>query len=249
MPDVAGIMRLVVGVAGCKRTQPVRGQQPLAAQRDDASLQIRRERGMRQANREDLVRPDRAVIAGRPVDHVVEPAGPLVGETSETDARVFGEATVRICRPAERLGKAGHDAHRIVPQRIDLDRLADARRHDPIADLGIHPAELHPGFAGTEQPIAGIHLDAVAGAPPMPFHHIGEDRKHVGEALAISARLDIGTPGLEKPQAGIDGVVLGLGPGARKDIGQHAAVDETGEGQQDVTRPLPPAGRQGQSRQ
>src|SRR5260370_28953724 len=42
VPRVASIMRLVVGVAGRKRTQPVGSQQPLAAQRDDALLLIPR---------------------------------------------------------------------------------------------------------------------------------------------------------------------------------------------------------------
>ena len=45
---------------------------------------------------------------------------------------------------------------RVVPERIDLDRLADARRDHPVADLGIHPGQLHAGLAGAQQPVRGI---------------------------------------------------------------------------------------------
>jgi hypothetical protein len=51
------------------------------------------------------------------------------------------------------LGEIGHDRQGVVPKRVDLDRLADARRHHPIADLGVHPGELHARFAGMKQPV------------------------------------------------------------------------------------------------
>ena len=31
---------------------------------------------------------------------------------------------------------------RVKPERVDLDRLSAARRHDPIAHLRVHPGEL-----------------------------------------------------------------------------------------------------------
>src|SRR5204862_1129819 len=91
VPRVAGIVRLVVGFAGRERAQPVGGQQPVAAQRDDAFLLIRRQGRMRQADRQDLVRPDRAVIARGAVDYVVKPTGALVGEASKVKTDPFGE--------------------------------------------------------------------------------------------------------------------------------------------------------------
>src|SRR6185503_13345728 len=36
----------------------------------------------------------------------------------------------------------GEQAQRVVPERVDLDGLAASRRHDPLADLRIHPREL-----------------------------------------------------------------------------------------------------------
>ena len=43
-------------------------------------------------------------------------------------------------------------AERVVEERVDLDRLPPARRHHPVADLGVHPGELvarrRPGAAG-----------------------------------------------------------------------------------------------------
>jgi hypothetical protein len=41
----------------------------------------------------------------------------------------------------------------VVPERIDFDGFANARRHHPIAHLRIHPGQLHAGNSGLEQTI------------------------------------------------------------------------------------------------
>ena len=96
---------------------------------------------MRKADGEDLVGAQGAISV--PVfDDVVEAAG-----------RGIPEARVKGCRAssaklshrasadgsAKRRRKVCHDAQSVVPQRLDLDRLADARRDYIVADFGVHP--------------------------------------------------------------------------------------------------------------
>src|SRR5437763_1145734 len=79
----------------------------------------------------------------------------------------------RLCvevrrRTAQPPREAGCRHEGVVPERVDLDRLAQARRHDPIADLRVHPRELHAGGAGGEQAVGGVLADAVAGTVAVP---------------------------------------------------------------------------------
>ncbi len=76
-------------------------------------------------------------------------------------------------------GEAGHDAQAVVPQRVDLYRLANPRRHHPIADFGIHPGKLHTRFTRVEQAIVGVQVDVVAGATLMPLDNVLQDREKV----------------------------------------------------------------------
>src|SRR3954462_4088567 len=64
---------------------------------------------------------------------------------------------------------------RMHPKRLNLNRLADSRRHDPLADFGVHPSELHTGPAAREQAI-GITADAVARAARVSRYDIGNCR-------------------------------------------------------------------------
>ena len=66
---------------------------------------------------------------------------------------------------------------RVDPKRIDFHGLPRARRDDPIADLGIHPGELHTGAAGEEETVRGVHVNAVARALHVGVNHSGKNRK------------------------------------------------------------------------
>jgi hypothetical protein len=46
-----------------------------------------------------------------------------------------------------RFQEACQDTEQVVPEGADLDRLADAWRDDPVADLGVHPGKLHARLA------------------------------------------------------------------------------------------------------
>ena len=57
-----------------------------------------------------------------------------------------------------------HAGQRVEPERVDLDRLANPRRDHPIADLGVHPGELHARLAGVEQTVVRVNVNVMAGA-------------------------------------------------------------------------------------
>src|SRR5439155_1547117 len=56
-----------------------------------------------------------------------------------------------------------HESERVVPERVDFDRLARAWRDDPIADPSIHPGELYPRSAARQKPILGVNGDSKPG--------------------------------------------------------------------------------------
>src|SRR5215469_820756 len=121
MPWIAGVIWLVLGVVGRQRPQPIRGEQQRPADRHDLCLSLRRKRAVRQAYGKDLVGPDRAVVAGRAVEHIIETAGPFVGKLRKTGAHPFGKGAVKLCRAAQIYREGRHDAQRVIPQGIDLD--------------------------------------------------------------------------------------------------------------------------------
>ena len=59
---------------------------------------------------------------------------------------------------------ACQQAQRVVPQRVDLDRLAAPRRHHPVVDLGVHPGQLVALGALAQQAVGRIDADAEARA-------------------------------------------------------------------------------------
>src|SRR6185503_12873117 len=111
----------------------------------------------------DLIRPQRGVVH----------AGPMVtvDDIEQAIAFLVPEPLLEPgARPYERLGPAlgprAGDVQRVQPQRLDLDRLPDARRHHPIADLRIHPGELYARLAGGEQSVR-IGVNAITRAALM----------------------------------------------------------------------------------
>jgi len=54
--------------------------------------------------------------------------------------------------------------------------------------------------------------------------------------------------GVEEPEAGVDGVVLGAGAGIRESIRQKPVVHRAGKGRKDVPRDAESAGRQTETR-
>ena len=63
---------MVSGAAGRERAQAERGEKMAPADPHDLRLIVGGERTVRQADGEDLVRPDAGIIAVRAVDHIVQ---------------------------------------------------------------------------------------------------------------------------------------------------------------------------------
>ena len=96
------------------------------------------------------------------VDDVVEVAAgrvpePLVERLADAGGAIDRTRGLPIVHFA---GPLLHQAQRVVPERVDLDRLAAARRHDPVVDLRVHPGELITRGALAQQTVAGIDVDA-----------------------------------------------------------------------------------------
>src|SRR5438477_10980685 len=116
------------------------------------------EDGMRQRDCEDLVRPERRVIAVFAIDDIVKAPAALVPETAVKGLpRQFGMTgdlvgfgMARVAQPL------GQQRKRVVSELDDLDRLNAAWRHYPIADLGIHPGP--PVNLGSLQQQAGAPI-------------------------------------------------------------------------------------------
>src|SRR4029453_11427872 len=53
-----------------------------------------------------------------------------------------------------------HQAQRVVPEGVDLDRLAAPGCHPPVARLGVHPGELIARRALTEKAVGAVHPDS-----------------------------------------------------------------------------------------
>jgi len=126
---------------------------------------------------------------------------------------------------AEQQCPRGHALERKVPQCIDLDRLADARCHYPVATFGVHPGQLNVGNAGAQQPVGRVHANAVAGAASMPVDDVAQRRIQVAQQRVVAARLQVGIDGVEVPQRRVYRVVFRWFAAIREAIRQHALAD------------------------
>src|SRR5688572_20326311 len=100
---------------------------------------------MRQRNGEHLVGADRRVVPRLAVDYIEEA---IQGRIPESLVKAFTRAVSIFPNPSGRwdisfLFEPGlEQAQRVVPKRIDLDRLSSPRSDNPISDLRIHPGQL-----------------------------------------------------------------------------------------------------------
>ncbi len=200
LAPVAAILADVGRIVGREGAQPVGGQQVAGASVNDRALPLGCQRGIGQGDGEQLVRPQAAIgtAIGR-VEHVVavaERVVPEAVEASRRSRRQFG-----VARPvrAQHRGERLHDAERVVPQGIDLHRLANARRHHPVIDLGVHPRQLHARFAAVEKPIGRVQVDVVARAPNVPVDDFGQHRVQIAQQRFVPGRLKVGVDGDEVP--------------------------------------------------
>ena len=75
-------------------------------------------------------------------------------------------------------------AERVVPERVDLDRLAAPRRHHPAVALGVHPGELVALGALAEQAVRRVDADAEARAAQVVVDDV--DRASAGARRSVA---------------------------------------------------------------
>ncbi len=218
----------VGGVVGGEGAQADRSQELSLDGVDDPARALSfQERERKPADREDLIGAERLVgRAGNviTVDHVEEAALLLVPETGVEGVLSLLSEIV----PAK--GKGGGEAQGVDPERLDLHRLSDARRDDPVADLRVHPGELDPGDASRQQAI-GVRADPIAGPSRIAFEDCVDgarqraavrDRHPPSDAIAGRQILESGD---DEPQRRVDRVVFRSLPLVREPVGQHPFRD------------------------
>src|ERR1700737_2272721 len=100
---------------------------------------------------------------------------------------------------------------RIVPKRIDLDRLTAARCHNPIAHLRVHPGEGIAFFALREQTVGWIDMNIELRATQMAFDDVDQRRQEQFESGAIVRRFQITVERMKEPKRRVGGVIFPFG--------------------------------------
>src|SRR5262245_55436798 len=106
---------------------------------------LRIEYGMRQGNREQLIRPDRVIVTVLAVHYIEQRAAALIPETRvERFANPVGASTVAFWAFVimTLVHPFLHQSQRVVPKRVDLDSFTASRGDDQIADFRVHPCQL-----------------------------------------------------------------------------------------------------------
>ena len=244
---IAAVVALIVGMIGRQAPEPVGREKVASTGVHDLSLPIERERTLRERDGEDLIGAQRVVVPRGRVENVVAMAGALAPEPIESGLDAIGNGVPRTGGLADVPGEACHRAQRVVPEGVDLDRLARARRDDPVAHFRVHPGELHAGLAGHEQSVAGILLDPVPRARPVKSDDLLEHRVELLEEPVVARGRVIRANCLEVPERRVDGIVLGRLARVGKSVREHSLVHESGECLEDPARDLRATGRQGET--
>src|SRR5258708_18478328 len=149
-PWIAGIGSKVFWIARAQSAQPVAGQKIPAASLDHRAHLGGRQRAVGQGDRENLIGPDRIIVGTVVIYDVIETLAFLVPEAAKAAARAGQQRLTKtlLAQIVHAAGGSKHDVQRIEPERVHLDRLAEAPRGYPIAILGIHPRPVRPPFTG-----------------------------------------------------------------------------------------------------
>src|SRR2546426_5461145 len=131
---------------------------------------------MRQAYCEYLIRTDTSVRWSA-VNNVIQIAALLIPQQAiEAPFRESNHAVVSLPRGfiTQTSSNVLHNANRVVPERLNFHRLAASWRNNPLANLRVHPGQLHAWLARVEQ-TSRIELYAEARSASMPGNDVVED--------------------------------------------------------------------------
>ncbi len=143
--EVAIVGRFIVRMSRGQRAQSDRGEQALLDDFQDWLPARLLKNRVAQCDGQELIRTAGRIIALLTVHDIIQVAARPIPETGiervPCPLRVRHE---RVCRLITLFGVCplGEQTQRVVPERIDLHRLAAPWRHHPITDFRIHPGEL-----------------------------------------------------------------------------------------------------------
>src|SRR5262249_13422910 len=143
--QIAIVLRFVVGMTRRQGTQTHRREQTLPDYLQYRLPTVLFQDSMGQGDSEYLVGAASPVVTLLAVHDIVKIAAVRIPEAAVKGVpgplRLLGQRAGSIV--ALFLTYPGlQQAQAVIPQGVDLHRLAAARRDDPIADLGIHPGQL-----------------------------------------------------------------------------------------------------------
>ena len=206
------------------------------------------ERAVRQADSENLVGAESHAITLIPIEHVEQATAIGFDKACKALFRQRCQRLIRRGIALELARKFGDHAQRVVPQGVDLDRLADARRHHLITDFGIHPRYLQPGCPSTQQAVYRIVRNAQPGARNVRGNNGSETGIGTLERGFVSAGGVISAPRLDIPERGIGAGIDCLASILYK-IGQQTITQGMGKSLQNAPCRIQPPACQRQARQ
>ena len=184
------------------------------------------EHGVGQRHGVDLIGTD-SVLAG--VGDVIEIAAPLIPEFAHKGSLdAFGKLGVVGTVAVEFVAEHFHDLERVVPEGVDLHRLAVARSHNPVVHTHVHPCDLILLAAAVNQPV-GVHADGEIRAVFIGVNDLFEHREDLVpdevEIFLLAGVMQIAFHGVEVPEGAVHCVVHRLvAGGIREHIGDKPVL-------------------------
>src|SRR5438128_2676574 len=236
LPRVTAIMRTVVRIIRRQRTQSQGRKQSLFNQIDYPPCRRALHQSERQStNRQNLIRPDLRIEGARDmidVDDVVETAVQGIEKAG-------GKGRTRLLLQLTPLRRPrASSMEGIDPEGLNLDRLADARRDHPVTDLRVHPGQLDPWFAGSQQSV-DVGGDAEARSARIGMQNGLEGGKQTilyqrsGSITGAARRIKKILRCDNEPKRSIYRVELGRIAGVDKSVRKHAFADRVRPSAQD----------------
>src|SRR5579859_1894339 len=105
-------------------------------------------------------------------------------------------------------GPVLYAGERPVPESINLNWFAIARRDHPSANFGIHPCQLKSWRPGMQQAIGRINADAIACSTYMAGNDVAEGWKEFFQQRPVAGQRQVGVKSMEHPQGCVHGIIL-----------------------------------------
>src|SRR5579859_4269370 len=103
---------------------------------------------------------------------------------------------------------AFHIAQGTIPESIDFHGLTTAWRNYPVANLRIHPCELHAWLSNVQQTIIWVDADTIHCALQVPGDDIAQGREKFFQQRPVTGCCRIAMKRMEHPQRRICGVIF-----------------------------------------